>query len=71
MQQRHLLGAFVLELNDAAAARQAFEGLPAPMKAGAELRVRLDGAQIATPSADAAEWLKAYYATHGGEALAA
>ncbi|MDG2522812.1 hypothetical protein P7B02_14835 [Caulobacter segnis] len=71
MRQRQLLDAFVLELNNATAAREAYESLPAPLKPGAELLIRHDSAQIATPSADAAEWLKTYYCSHGGEALAA
>lgn len=56
----HMMDTWVFRLAEAAAARALYEELPEPLKAGAELRCALTGAEIRTPSDEAADWVRGH-----------
>lgn len=56
----HMMDTWVFRLAEAAAARALFEELPETLKAGAELRCALTGAEIRTPSDEAADWVRGH-----------
>lgn len=56
----HMMDTWVFRLAEAAAAKALFEELPEPLKAGAELRCALTGAEIRTPSNEAADWVRGH-----------
>ena len=56
--ERHLMDTWVFRLAEADAAKALFEELPETLKAGAELRSALTGAEIRTSSNEAADWVR-------------
>ncbi|MDP1631788.1 MAG: hypothetical protein Q8L66_10260 [Caulobacter sp.] len=58
--QRHIMGMWIFDLDNAAEAHALYAALPATLKPGAELRVALDGAHLLLPTDDAADWLRAH-----------
>ena len=61
MHEHKVMGVWVLEMDDPKRAHALYAALPAALKTGAELCGRCDGAQLKTPSAEAAEWIKSRY----------
>lgn len=56
----HMMDTWVFRLAEAAAARALFDDLPEALKVGAELRCALTGAEIRTPSDEAADWVRGH-----------
>lgn len=56
----HMMDTWVFRLAEAAAARALYEGLPSNLKNGAELRCGITGAEIRTPSDEAADWVRGH-----------
>ena len=61
MHAYKMMGLFVVEMESPAKARAVYGALPDGLKAGCELTARMDGAQLKTPSADAADWIASHY----------
>lgn len=56
----HMMDTWVFRLAEAAAARALYEELPTNLKDGAELRCGITGAEIRTPSDEAADWVRGH-----------
>jgi len=54
----HVMDVWVFRMAEADAARALYDTLPEELKAGAELRCALTGAELRTPSDVAAEWVR-------------
>jgi hypothetical protein len=61
MHAYKMMGLFVVEMESPAQARALYGALPDGLKAGCELTARMDGAQLRTPSSDAADWIASHY----------
>lgn len=62
MTELHVMDEWVFRLREAAEAKALYEGLPAELKAGCELRCSIAGAELRTPSDAAAEWVREHAA---------
>ncbi|MDO9338804.1 MAG: hypothetical protein Q7T61_20620 [Caulobacter sp.] len=60
MTEQHLMDTWVFRLAEAAAARALYEGLPSDLRDGAELRCGITGAELRTPSDEAADWVRGH-----------
>jgi hypothetical protein len=67
VSELHLLYVWVFRLAQIAAAKALYDSLPGELRQGAELRTDIEGAELRTPSEDAAAWVRG----HVAEALAA
>ncbi|NBB16617.1 hypothetical protein GVN21_14735 [Caulobacter sp. SLTY] len=62
VNELHVMDVWVFRLPETAQARALYEGLPAALKVGAELRCGITGAELRTPSNEAADWLRGHLA---------
>jgi hypothetical protein len=60
VNELHVMDVWVFRLPEAAQARALYEGLPAALKSGAELRCCITGAELRTPSDEAADWVRGH-----------
>ncbi|HYE44380.1 MAG TPA: hypothetical protein VEA44_01270 [Caulobacter sp.] len=58
VNELHVMDVWVFRLAEPAQARALYEDLPAALKGGAELRCGITGAELRTPSDEAADWVR-------------
>lgn len=62
VNELHVMDVWVFRLTEAGQARALYDGLPAALKDGAELRCGITGAELRTPSDEAADWVRGHLA---------
>lgn len=60
MSEKQLMDVWIFRLAQIAAARTLYDSLPENLKHGAELRTDIEGAELRTPSDEAAAWVRGH-----------
>ncbi|MBI1407950.1 MAG: hypothetical protein GC145_17685 [Caulobacter sp.] len=60
MSEKQLMNVWIFRLAQIAAARMLYDSLPENLKDGAELRTDIEGAELRTPSNEAADWVRGH-----------